>query len=165
MGDLLKDTAKGGMLGTMGTPTGIMALGSALSLGTKFIGAEQQKNQVNSQMEQEKAANAARGRDRAKQLNQAIGRQAVMSGAKGMGAGSSVFRQVSQDSFDSYHEDQARDNLNLSFQENALRSKISAIDAQEFGDLFSAGTGIAEISFLEDKSKAKDSESSFFNKG
>jgi hypothetical protein len=139
-------SSTGGMsLGTMG------AIGAGLSLATKVAGGEAQKNQINTQMEEEKAANAARGADRSKQLNDVISRQLVSSAAKGLGSGGgSTFRQVSQSSFDSFHEDQARDNLNLSFTESALKSKITAVNVGTLGSFFGAGGKIAGGFFADE---------------
>ena len=129
--------------------SGLFQGASGLSFALKFMGgafsamshaqaAERQQDLLRTRLQQEKAAAADRAATRAKKLNRIIGQQAVMAAGRGLGAGSSVFRQVSQDSFDVYHDDSERDRLNLSLQETGIKAEMAASRAQEEAGILGA---------------------------
>lgn len=129
--------AAGGLGGLGSLSTAFKILGAGFSMFQKARAARAQEDAIRTRMAEERAAAADRGASRAKKLGDIIARQAVMARAKGLGAGSSVFNQVSQDSFDAMHMDDSRDRMNLAFSESAAKSEISAIEAQTSSAFFS----------------------------
>jgi hypothetical protein len=120
-----------------GLSLGLRILGGTMAISQAISAGQQQRSLLNTRLAQEKAMAADRAATRAKKLNEVISQQAVMAGARGL-QGGSVFRQISQKSFDTFHEDTDRDRLNLSMQESTIKSEMAASRAQEFGDIFGA---------------------------
>jgi hypothetical protein len=120
-------------------------MGGALSAIQQGRAASAQRSLLETRLAQQKAAAADRAATRATKLNKVISSQAVLAGARGVGgAGSSIFRQISQDSFDVFHDDQDRDRLNLSMQEISIKSEMAASQAQEESGIISAFTPFAK---------------------
>lgn len=121
-----------------GLSIGLKILGGAFSVVQSASAGEAQRQALETRRAQEKAIAADKAAAHATKLNKLISKQAVMAGARGLGDGSSVFRQISQDSFDVFHDDAERDRLNLSMQESSINSEMAASRSQEGADIFGA---------------------------
>lgn len=124
--------------GASGLSFALKFMGGAVSAMSQAQAAERQRSLLQTRLAQEKAAAADRAATRASKLNRIIAQQAVMARARGLGAGSSVFRQVSQQTFDVFHDDADRDRLNMSIQETGIKSEMAASRAQEFSGILGA---------------------------
>lgn len=137
----------GAALGSMGSMLGLSALGPiglaiagvgmVGSIYGSIKGGALERQQMKLANEEARVDASARGLQRSEALKDITGQQIAMAEARGVAGGSSIFRQVSQKSFESFKKDQEAEALGLSFKEMDLQKKLSASRVGEFADILS----------------------------
>lgn len=124
----------------MGDPVTGMLVVSAISEGggiiSKIGSANKQQQAVRNQITQQRLAETQRSIDREKDLQKTIASQQVQAAARGISPSSGSFKNLTQQSFNQFNEDEKADALNLQIRETSLQEQSDEISQKEFGDIF-----------------------------
>ena len=107
----------------------VAAVGTTASIVAKQQAAAEQENQFRQQQVQLRLQQTDAESRRTDQLRRIFGEQAASEVARGISLAAPSFKDIQQQSFNAFNDDNRAESLSLSFKENALNSQIGATRA------------------------------------